>query len=365
MPRAREGAQRASFDQDPGSPFPSSPSLQRRSGRGPRALLRTIAISLPVLAALPFVAAPVAAHEPLRATDRVVARDLRPGQLFDDHGLTVRVPQPGGWVWGELKMNDGTWQEVAVETALDGRVFVRGGGDERKATLRQRDRLAARGVASLELSRAGDIAAAKGGDNECRDDFKNLYWWRLPRLEWRFNPAGTPGYLLDDDGSTTSVQAALQRAQNNITSSANRCGRADKVGAKGALIGVTKGAPDVSAKGSCTGGNGKSVIQFGSLPSYSIAMTCVYGIGTNHIAAEADIRINSVTARWATSKDQCTGRELLLEAGITHEFGHAYGLAHASTYRNPWLTMQPLIRACSQGPSSLGLGDMLGLEKKY
>ena len=50
---------------------------------------------------------------------------------------------------------------------------------------------------------------------------------------------------------------------------------------------------------------------------------------------------------------------------MTHEFGHAYGLAHASTFRNPNLTMQPLVRACSMGHSTLGLGDMLGLEKKY
>lgn len=365
MPRARKGAQRASFDQHPGSVSSSSPSRPRPSSRGPRALLRAIAISLPVIAALPFVAAPVTAHDALRATDRVVAPALRPGQLFDDHGLTVRVPQPGGWVWGELKLADGTWQEVSIETAKDGKVYLRGRGDERRATLKERRRVAAAGTAADATSRARELRAAKGSHNECRDDFKNLYWWRLPRLQWRFNPAGTPGYLLDDDGSTTSIQAALQRAQDNITSSANRCGRVDKVGAKGSLIGLTKGRPNVSAKGGCTGGDGRSVIQFGSLPSYSIAMTCVYGIGTNHLASEADIRINNVSTRWATSRATCKGKELLLEAGITHEFGHAYGLAHASTFRNPSLTMQPLIRACSQGPSSLGLGDMLGLEKKY
>jgi hypothetical protein len=314
---------------------------------------------------VPAVAAPVSAHDAGRAIERVVAPDLRPGALLDDHGLTVRVPRPGGFVWGELKFDDGTWQEVAVETDLDGRVFVRSRGNERTAVIAQRRLAAASGVAALDRSRSADLAATSTSPtNECRDDFKNLYWWRLPRLEWRFNPAGTPGYLLDDDGSTTSVRAALQRAQDNITNAVNRCGRPDRIAAKGTLVGSTRGSPNVSATTRCTGGNGRSVIQFGSLPSYSIAMTCVYGI-TNHLAQEADIRINNATARWATDKASCTGSELLLEAGITHEFGHAYGLAHASTYRNPWLTMQPLIRACSQGPSSLGLGDMLGLEKKY
>jgi hypothetical protein len=129
-------------------------------------------------------------------------------------------------------------------------------------------------------------------------------------------------------------------------------------------MGSTSRRPDISSGGSCQGGDGRSVIQFGDLPSYSIAMTCVYGIRDGR-AAESDIRINNSETRWALSKASCTGRELLLEAGMTHEFGHAYGLAHASVYRNPSLTMQPLVRACSKAHSSLGLGDMLGLEKKY
>jgi hypothetical protein len=49
---------------------------------------------------------------------------------------------------------------------------------------------------------------------------------------------------------------------------------------------------------------------------------------------------------------------------MTHEFDMPR-FGPRSTFRNPYLTMQPLIRSCSQGPSSLGLGDMLGLEKKY
>ncbi len=373
LPRSQKGAQRASFDQSPPSAPPSSQSRPRRSSREARALLRAIAISLPALLLLPGLAVPASARDTERTADRVVARDLRPGDLLDDHGLTVRVPGRGGFVWGELKLRDGTWQEVAVETAVDGTVYVRGRGNERRAVIAARRRAAAEttaagtaatGVMAADPDAAADARRAARG-RECRDDFRNLYWWRLPRLEWRFNPAGTPAYLLDEDGSTTSVQAALQRAQDNVTSSANRCGRPDRVSAKGALVGLGKGRPDIAGTARCLGGNGRSVIQFGSLPSYSIAMTCVYGIGSRNIAGEADIRINSVGSRWATGMASCKGEELLLEAAMTHEFGHAYGLAHASTYRNPTLTMQPLVRACSQGHSSLGLGDMLGLEKKY
>ncbi len=317
--------------------------------------------SLPVLVLLPGLAAATGAHD--RATDRRVAPKLAPGSILHDHGLTVVVPQRGGFVWGELKYHDGTWQEIAVETEVDGTVYVRGRGDERAATLAVRREAAARGTTGTNLGATAERDAT-GATNECRDDFRNLYWWRLPRLDWRFNPAGTPRYLLDADGGTKAVQAAIGRAQDNITGSTNRCERGDRVSATGALVGVTRRAPNVAGTARCVGGDGRSVIQFGDLPSYSIAMTCVYGIRKG-VAAESDIRMNNIDTRWATDKTSCSGRELLIEGAMTHEFGHAYGLAHASTFRNPYLTMQPLVHACSMGHSTLGLGDMLGLEKKY
>jgi hypothetical protein len=314
---------------------------------------------------VPVVAAPVAAHDGdgIRPSARKLVTGLRPGALFTDHGITVAVPRAGGFVWGELKFADGTWQELTVETATDGNVYVTGRGSERKAVLNDRYETAARGIARPDggSALAATSTAARG---ECADTYRNLYPWRIPRLEWRFNPAGTPRYLRDGDGGTKGVRAAISRAQRNITGSDNRCSRGDRVSARGRLIGRTNNSPNVSASARCTGGDGRSVIRFGDLPSYSIAMTCVYGLRRG-LAREADIRINGVDTRWALGRRSCSGRELLLEAGMTHEFGHAYGLAHASTYRNPTLTMQPLIRVCSQGHSTLGLGDMLGLERKY
>ena len=363
MLRAQKGAQRASFVSIPIVAAPSSPSRSRRPSRGPRALLRAIVVLLPVLALASALAAPVSAHHPGRATDRRIAPRLLPGSVLSDHGISVAVPQPGGFVWGELKFPDGTYQEVGVETTTDGRVFVSNRGSERAATLDQRYEVAAQGAGATGVS-AVERTTTAGGSAECRDTYRKLYGWRLPRLDWRFNPAGTPAYLRDEDGRTSRVRAAIVRAQQNITGSDNRCDRGDRVGAKGAVLGDTRRHPNASREGHCTGGDGRSVIGFGDLPSYSIAMTCVYGLRQG-IAAESDILINNGETRWAVSRAGCTGSELLLEAGMTHEFGHAYGLAHASVYRNPSLTMQPLVRACSPGHSTLGLGDMLGLEKKY
>ena len=366
MPRAQSGTQRVSFDQTQSFRVSASVSRQRRASRGTRALLRAVAISLPVLALLLAVTAPAAAHEGAgRPLDRRIAPRILPGAVLSDHGISVTVPEPGGFVWGELKFPDGTWEELGVETSAQGRVTVIGDGSERAAVLKDRYEVAARGTDAARLgAEIASSTASSRRNAECRDTFRNLYWWRTPDLEWRFNPSGTPDYLRDDDGGTVAVEDALVRAQGNITASTNRCGRGDRVKALGALVGTTTRLPNVTRGGSCTGGDGRSVIQFGDLPSYSVAMTCVYGIRKG-VAVEADIRINSVETRWAVDRTTCSGKELLIEAALTHEFGHVYGLAHASTYRDPWLTMQPLIRACSSGPSTLGLGDMLGLEKKY
>lgn len=313
---------------------------------------------------LPVIAAPVAGHAGHgRGMERKLAPRLVPGAIVRDHGLTVAVPRRGGFTWGELKFADGTYQELAVETATDGRVFVHGRGDERAAILRERLQVGAFGTDGGRVSPDAG-ATVKGGRGECVDTYRNLYFWRTPKLEWRFNPNGTPAYLRDEDGGTEAVQAAIVRAQRNILTSRNRCDRGDRVTAKGSLLGLTRRSPNISAGGGCLGGDGHSTIRFADLPSYSIAMTCVYGV-RNGIAKESDIRINGVDTRWAVNMATCSGRELLLEAGMTHEFGHAYGLAHASMYRNPALTMQPLVRNCSQAHSTLGLGDMLGLEKKY
>ena len=73
--------------------------------------------------------------------------------------------------------------------------------------------------------------------------------------------------------------------------------------AKGALVGITRRAPNVAGTGRCMGGDGHSVIKFGDLPSYSIAMTCVYGIRKG-VATESDIRMNNVDTRWATDKSE-------------------------------------------------------------
>lgn len=54
-----------------------------------------------------------------------------------------------------------------------------------------------------------------------------------------------------------------------------------------------------------------------------------------------------------------------LQALVTHELGHYFGLRHVSESKHPLMTMSPLLGPCTAAERTLGLGDMLGLESLY
>ena len=177
-------------------------------------------------------------------------------------------------------------------------------------------------------------------------------------LNWRFRMSSTPSNLNGAD-----VAAVIRKAFRNVVNSTNTCGLADQVGASHDYRGTTTNRPSISSAGNCGAADGRNVVGFGPLDSYYAGFTCIWWNGSGHIF-EMDMKLDSDTA-WALDFQSCSN-ELMMEALVTHEVGHAYGLDHVSESQHGRLTMSRYIDGnCENQESKLGLGDVRGLRALY
>jgi hypothetical protein len=192
----------------------------------------------------------------------------------------------------------------------------------------------------------------------CQDAKYNLqgpHW--TSRLRWQFKAGTTPSYL-----SSSAVLSVLKHAFGNIKKERNDCGRPDTVSATSRYKGTTSRGIGVTKNGTCGRADGHNTIGFGALPIGYLALTCVRSIGGKIV--EADLRFSN-QVNWSLSLAGCVNA-FMLEAVATHELGHAYGLDHVGEANHGRLTMSVYIDGtCENQESTLGLGDMLGLEALY
>jgi len=183
--------------------------------------------------------------------------------------------------------------------------------------------------------------------------------WNRP-MQWAFRASSTP-----EDITRTGATRALKRSVANITGAHNDCGRVDRVSASATYLGTTNRALDFATVGSCKqydASDHVNVVGFGRVPSGDAALTCIWSVGDQII--EADMKLDR-NAGWATSLGTCEG-ESLLESVATHEFGHVFGLGHVPEATHGRLTMSERLDGfCEDNETTLGRGDMLGLEKLY
>ena len=355
LPFVRDGAQRASGHHD-SRPSPRAPDGDRAATFRSVLLRGSAAIGLGVL--LTVNAAGVAsAHGPqdTSSSDRV-ATQFRVGNKVSRNGVTLTAPARGGFAWGEVLFQDGTARELMLETDSDGRVFTRDLGSERQAAG------ADPGTTGQGASSQADYDEGLAGgrtSSECASRSYYSYPWRIPSYRWSLQSASIPWYLRGRTNGTLYVLNQLKYAASNITGADNVCGRGDYISATHTFLGYTSRSNNISTGASCTGGDGYSVVNFGYLPSGVLGMACAYGT-SGGVAREGDVRMN-LRARWETLPGWCSS-ETLIQAAMTHEFGHVFGLGHV--YSSPQ-TMNPYVPNCSLSPTTLGMGDLTGFERKY
>jgi len=216
------------------------------------------------------------------------------------------------------------------------------------------------GAFSAFGSQAGVRTAASPGP--CADnayafiDARTVGWSHA--LRWRFKASSVPAGL-----NASSVLAVIKKAFKNIVTARNDCGLPDKVSATQSYLGTTSQNPGVGRSGTCGNSDGVNVVAFAPLDGAYAGYTCIWW-DTHHRIVEADIRLDP-DQPWATSLSSCFG-DIMLESLLTHEIGHAFGLAHVGESSHGRLTMSTFLDGyCENQEATLGWGDIRGLQALY
>ena len=259
-------------------------------------------------------------------------------RVIEGAGVRAVAPPPGMSVHASVIFTDGTTSELIVSTALDGTVTTR---SPEQPPIEEGD------------------AARAGAKGACNDDFwiGLIYEWDHT-YRWALNTGTRPAGL-----SVAAVEGAVRRATSHITGASNSCGMKDNVSAAHVYRGRTKARAGITAGGGCTSNDGRNVTDWGNLPANVLALTCTWHSGVD--AVESDARMNKADHAWYVTKPSGCKTRYDIEAVMTHERGHTYGLADLTVENHPNLTMRGAIRPCDGRTRTLGKGDVLGLRNKY
>jgi len=269
-------------------------------------------------------------------TDRELEQVLplvRPGDVLTRGAITLVVPPEGEGLHMEALYVDGRSEELSVATGKDGKVAL------------------VRSTPSVQ-------AAGYQAMSACTDGAYNLSGWKWRETyRWYFNAGSTPAEL-----SVSGAEDKLRAAASNITGGQNDCGLSDAISASHGYQGRTTRGVDCGEPSR----DGVNVVGFGDLSLGTLAVTCTrYNPDTN-TANEADIRINKADYTWTLhSEDPSCSNRFGLEAVLTHEFGHVFGLGHVSEADHGALTMSTAIGPCNASAATLGLGDVRGMRALY
>lgn len=190
--------------------------------------------------------------------------------------------------------------------------------------------------------------------------------WSGQTLRWWYNRASTPNRIHANRATTH-----IRRAAANMAQTQNNCGLSRHNKARQNFKGSTGRTADIrSHKPYCMNNDGYNVVSWGALNGY-LAVTCdwYYGVGgsTNAVNYESDIKINRakpIVARLHGPSCRRHHRHVYdLEALLTHEWGHAFGLDDLQNHILQ--TMNGVMEPCRTRHRTLGRGDWTGMYILY
>jgi hypothetical protein len=224
------------------------------------------------------------------------------------------------------------------------------------------------GVIRVDLVGGG---SGSGSPSKCSDGTYELdapSYYVPGTFEYWFNASSTPSGL-----SVSNTEQAVKESVTNWTTAKNGCGLSDQVSLTSEYQGRQSGGyVEINDDGTCQAkADSRNETGFGSLPSDLLGVACVwFGWAKKppYPVIGADVRLNKSKSWWNTLAS-CTGSRYIVEAVLTHERGHVFGLTHGSKVVESGhgnLTMSPKINGyCSDAEASLGKGDVLGMRVNY
>ena len=276
----------------------------------------------------------VSADDPLPA-------DLQAGDTVHRGDIAVVVPDPGQTAAVVADNEDGTVIELVIANDETGRVQL----------------------VEAEAPTEPVAVAAFAVPNQCSDGAYHLEGakWNQ-QVVWYFDAGTTPSA-----NSVDNVETGIKTAAAAIVNSRNSCGITDQVSATESYAGRTNAKPNLTSSSTavtCGNTDGKNVVGFGYLPSGTLGITCLW-YGADNVTIEADIRLTTRRSWFAEAVPSGCSNRWGIESVATHEFGHAFGLAHVSQTSHPELTMSTQAMPCTNDKLTLGLGDIRGLRALY